>query len=204
MGVPIYFENNNIEKLRKEHKWNQEELAEKMGKSIRMISNYEAGNIAKTEEAKKMKDLFGCSIDYILGLDKYRSIGNKEVSEITGLSDESIEALRKLNTHTSNDSAFFIVLNSLISSVNEFICEALEEGVPEGRAYAEASERSLISSIGMLCRICAQRDDGTKTTINFTGTKDSVLIDLIEFAKMATLNEIASKASRLNLYKETK
>lgn len=117
------FPDNRIDELINEFNYSGENLAELLGYSDKSsISGLRHSNIKKRyfpEEEKtknkgkgdiSSKDLiclsraFGVSVDYILGLSEYRNIGNKEIMEITGLSEEAIETLRTLNLYNPNNA----------------------------------------------------------------------------------------------------
>lgn len=61
---------NNIRDLRKRAGWTQEELGNKLGLSKNAISGYEKGNRQPNPDIlRKLSELFGVSVDTILGLD---------------------------------------------------------------------------------------------------------------------------------------
>ena len=61
---------NNIRKLRKEMRLSQAELAEKLNVSQSAVSGWEVDRYAITyPDLKKMAELFGVSIDYLMGND---------------------------------------------------------------------------------------------------------------------------------------
>lgn len=127
------FPNNRIDELIKKSNFNGDNLAEMLGYSNKSsISGLRHSNIKKkyffenNEEGKKLKKkqpkdkgegdisskdliclsrVFGVSVDYILGLSNYQNIGNKEIMEITGLSEEAIETLRKLNMYNPQNAS---------------------------------------------------------------------------------------------------
>ena len=145
MGVPLIFKDNKVQALRKEKHLTQEELGKRLGTSVRMISNYESGYITKIEKACEMSEIFGCSLDYLLGLSDYRNIGNNEISKITGLSDNAIENLRKTNECsqmpdneiTRSNKLQLDTINRMISSMafweepfdQECICHSVFENI---------------------------------------------------------------------------
>lgn len=52
----------------------QGELAKKIGKSVSNISGYEIGDrIPPAEVLSMLSDIFGCSVDYLLGKTDYRN-----------------------------------------------------------------------------------------------------------------------------------
>ncbi len=63
-----------IRELREDLDMPQREIAEKLGCSQRVYSNYERGDIdIPTEILIKLSDLHGVSVDYILGLTSERT-----------------------------------------------------------------------------------------------------------------------------------
>lgn len=64
-----------IYQMRKKFNLTQEELALKLGlKGKSSIANYESGNIVPSDEVKyKMCQIFGCSMDYLMGLTNYKN-----------------------------------------------------------------------------------------------------------------------------------
>lgn len=60
----------NIKKLRKARGWTQTELGEKIGVSKNSISAWEQGKSEpKGESLSKLADLFGCTTDYLCGVE---------------------------------------------------------------------------------------------------------------------------------------
>ena len=64
-----------IKLLRKEKGYTQEQLAELLGLNAKSsVANYESGANAPSDEIKsKMCELFGCSMDYLMGKTEYRT-----------------------------------------------------------------------------------------------------------------------------------
>lgn len=82
--------------LRKEKGWTQEYVRERVGCTLKSYRNWETGAIPLSDVhfLEALANLYNVSTDYLLCRSDYRNIGNKEISEITGLSDKSIEVLR--------------------------------------------------------------------------------------------------------------
>ena len=60
----------NVKKLRKARGWTQTELGEKIGVSKNSISAWEQGKSEpKGESLSKLADLFGCTTDYLCGIE---------------------------------------------------------------------------------------------------------------------------------------
>ena len=75
------------------------------------IRSYEQGEAKnpETEVLLNLSEMLNCSVDYLLGKTDYMNIGNKEICEITELSEDAVEVLRgkilpdrkwRLNTQT--------------------------------------------------------------------------------------------------------
>lgn len=91
--------------LRQERHINQESVAAAIGVSVRSYGEWERGFIyPEPDNLLKLAKYFSVSTDYLLGATPYRNIGNREAMKITGLSEESIEALRSLYVHPQEDA----------------------------------------------------------------------------------------------------
>ena len=97
-----------LEKLRKENGYTQEQVAKKITCCPRAYRSWVTGKYdAKTntqqyavpslENLMNLSALYNVSIDYITGNSDYTKIGNKEMSQKTGLSNDSIDALHMLH-----------------------------------------------------------------------------------------------------------
>lgn len=133
-----------IKSLRKEKGLTQEQLAEILGLNAKSsIANYESGaNSPSDEVKKKMCEIFGCSMDYLMGKTEYKT--NDEMLEVylrtqyeidvhnaminsemyffnTGLSVEQIEKVQNtIQNILLQDSSNKIKGNSLGDLVNSF------------------------------------------------------------------------------------
>ena len=98
-----------LEALRKDFGYTQEQVAKRIGCSLRAYRSWIKGKysaalnetvyiVPTLEYLQKLSDLYNVSIDYITGHSEYTKIGNKEMSQITGLSNDAIEALYMLHT----------------------------------------------------------------------------------------------------------
>lgn len=89
--------NLRIRELRKETtSYTQESLAERLGISPKTYAGYENGNTAiPTEILKKLAKEFNVSIDFMLGNSDYTNIDNEYMAAALGLSDKSINALKR-------------------------------------------------------------------------------------------------------------
>lgn len=81
----------NIKRLRNEHDWTLEELAEKVGTSKQNISRYETGQTAKVPYDKilKLADVFGVSPGVLMGWED-----NRKSYQLTDDEEQIIKAYR--------------------------------------------------------------------------------------------------------------
>lgn len=83
--------NEQIKKLRFDQGLSQVELADSLGVTKQSISNWENDNILPSVEMLiKIAEFFSVSTDYLLGLDKRRTI------DATGLSDKQVTHIQTL------------------------------------------------------------------------------------------------------------
>ena len=98
--------------LRKEKGYTQREVAEKIGIHEKSYNVYEVGRRKKSNKVGEstrpekesvdisnahlvaLADLYGVSVDYILGRTDYKTINGADVARITGLSDSAIAVLQ--------------------------------------------------------------------------------------------------------------
>lgn len=78
---------NRIRQLRKELNLTQEELGKALGIQKSAVAKYEKGRTEniKTENLRKLKDIFNCSSDYILGFSEIRNIPEDLVGKYINL-----------------------------------------------------------------------------------------------------------------------
>jgi transcriptional regulator with XRE-family HTH domain len=68
-----------LKSLRKEKRWTQKELSEKIGTYQSLITDYENGiKMPRAETLSKIAVVFSVSVDYLLGLVEGRNEGYKE------------------------------------------------------------------------------------------------------------------------------
>ena len=91
---------NKIKNLREENGWTQLFLAEKMGISRQVLSNYENEiNQPSPDVLIKFADMFQCSIDYLLGREDdfgVISLKNEKTAELTPDGEELLEIFNSL------------------------------------------------------------------------------------------------------------
>ena len=119
MLKPIDKTGERLAELRKERKWTQKQVAEKLGVHEVSYNAWENGEIIKknvirdnkvpranTEKTNRkavnigskyiaaLADEYGVSVDYILGRTDYRTINGADIARITGLSDHALKVLQ--------------------------------------------------------------------------------------------------------------
>jgi len=86
--------------LRKNKNWSQNDLAKALNASRDIISKYERGlNTPSLEMAEKIADIFGVTIDYLLGKSsfaKYDQAAIKRLDDIENLDDDTKNTLFKV------------------------------------------------------------------------------------------------------------
>lgn len=88
-------ENSILYQLRSEKGYTQEQICDELHITADTYREYEyEPQKTPADILCKLADLYDKSIDYLLGRTPYSHYENKEISEMTGLSDKSIELLR--------------------------------------------------------------------------------------------------------------
>lgn len=134
----------NIRKRRKKLSLNQQALADKARIGRNTLSQLENGEIEYSDislgQFMRLLNALDVDMEYILGAEN-EHVENKEISEITGLSNKSIEVLRKINkkprptfTDANGLSISTGANTNELSRAIDFINYALEE-------YADRCER---------------------------------------------------------------
>jgi len=95
-----------ITKIRKEKKLSQSDIAQAVGVSRDAISKYERGDIVPSvENAKKMADVLGISLDYLVSED--------DVQEV--IDNSMIQRVREIQKLSENDQ------NTIVNVIDAFI-----------------------------------------------------------------------------------
>jgi transcriptional regulator with XRE-family HTH domain len=195
----------NIKMLRKKRGITQDKLAEELGYSNRQtVTQWETGNSEPTlSMLKRLCIYFNVSAEYLLGLTKWTHVENESISELTGLSDESIEVLRELKSrHTSKT----VLENGTLDFINYELERIYSDYFPmteEKREYRIYSIFSVMneyinSSPDMIVR--GMNDNGKwielySDELTFTYTNDEGIVD--NMSRVLKIEELYS-ASRLN------
>lgn len=104
--IPISRKGKNgvLYNLRKKSGLSQAEIAQKIGCDLKSYRNWETyGETIRTDYLSALADFFHVSTDFLLHRIDYISVGDKEISDITGLSRVSIQVLRYLNLQPKNE-----------------------------------------------------------------------------------------------------
>ena len=104
----------------KERGYTQEEFADKVGIGFSSLKSYlNGGKVYNYELLIRFADVLECSFDYLLGKSNSPKREYTDVSNATGLSDESIEKLSKyarMDVESQHRQAFYNGLNAIICS----------------------------------------------------------------------------------------
>lgn len=138
---------NRLKALRRERKETQQDVADAVGVTIKTYRDWEKGGqrIGKTFDLNALAGHFDVSCDYLLAKSGFKTIDAKEVSEITGLSDEAIGILQKEKG----------VLYPLSAPLGEIISRLLHD-------YKNNRGKSVIASLDRY----AHTTEGSHITIN--------------------------------------
>lgn len=119
-----------IKKERKDMGLDQAGLAEKLGlakESRQTIGAWEIGNRKPPLDAlEKMCELFDCDLDYLTGRYECKTRGATDIHEVTGLSENAINALKYAAIGNKN---IIIFINALLENVADlhFIASAFSD-----------------------------------------------------------------------------
>ncbi len=93
---------NKLKALRIEKKLTQQQVAERIGVAVSAMSAYESGDRLPNYKALiKLATLYHVSCDYLVGLDKNRSIDVSGLSEEEiGLISQAVDLFRNKNNHS--------------------------------------------------------------------------------------------------------
>lgn len=122
------FSCQRLKELRKENKYTQDYVAKQIGVEVKTYRSWEIGyykdNVQMfpkidSDKLELLSDLYGVSVDYILGRSKCRIVENEKIREVTGLNDKSIETLKSIKKtfHFEKDIE---ILNYIMSDESNF------------------------------------------------------------------------------------
>lgn len=89
---------NILKKLRQDENLTQEELAKKINSSRSNIANYENDkNMPSVEVLNKLSEIFGCTIDYLLGKSDIRNIEQINIADADVAFASGVKGLNETN-----------------------------------------------------------------------------------------------------------
>lgn len=92
---------SKITELRKQNKWSQADLAKAVNASRDIIGKYERNeNSPSIEMAQKIADVFGVTVDYLLGKSAFAKYNQNDIKRL--------EDIEKLDTDTKSKLYFVI------------------------------------------------------------------------------------------------
>lgn len=108
-----------IKELRKEKEIYQKELANKLNKSITCICDWERGRTEPNiQDLKALADIFGCSIDYLVGRENEDGIVYVTGEKLTNSEKKLIATIRQLQ-NADKDVVYKIADSLLQNSKNK-------------------------------------------------------------------------------------
>lgn len=123
---------NRIKELRELKGLKQKEFAQYLGVSKRTFQNWEYGDSPIPSDClEKMSERFNVSVDYLLGLNDYHHEEDPDIQVLTGLSQESIDVLRRHAKDGSDEH-----LEGFIEAINFFL-EEMDAELKNGKREDE-------------------------------------------------------------------
>lgn len=145
---------SRLQVLREQKGLTQEQVKDLVKCDLKSYRDWEKNKrYPSADNLVQLSQLFGVSTDYLLGLSDYTNIGNKEMSEVTGLSEHAIDILRTINSNRPGGEMYPQLLSIIIGSSYfiafiqqirhyarqiEKIRAELEEGNPDDLALIES------------------------------------------------------------------
>ena len=82
------------------------------------VKKWNDNRLPRTEYLKKLSDKYKVSLDYLIGKDVCTSVNNQYIHEQTGLSDNAIKTLKKLNSKYSKyeDTIALQAINKILDN----------------------------------------------------------------------------------------
>jgi transcriptional regulator with XRE-family HTH domain len=116
-----------LKKEREKRKWSQKEVAEKVGITNAVLSNYERDyRDPDTETLKKLADLYEVETDYLLG----RSDFQKSNSNLLSKDEKDIaKRMEKIRQDLSEDDGYMLMGEPISEEAKESIMDAMEYAI---------------------------------------------------------------------------
>ena len=130
---------DNLISRRQALDYSQSKLGELVGVGQDTISDYELGKTPIPSHILiQLSNILGVSCDYILGLTDSLNIGNKEIEDMTGLTEKSIEQLRRARrVYGSTYGRWVSALNAILE--NDKIIYTLSDLIYPPKSVAAVS-----------------------------------------------------------------
>ncbi|MCS0652002.1 helix-turn-helix domain-containing protein [Cytobacillus firmus] len=116
-----------LKKEREKRKWSQKEVAEKVGITNAVLSNYERDyRDPDTETLKKLADLYEVETDYLLG----RSDFQKSNANLLSKDEKDIaKRMEKIRQDLSEDDGYMLMGEPISEEAKESIMDAMEYAI---------------------------------------------------------------------------
>ncbi|MCU1804788.1 helix-turn-helix transcriptional regulator [Cytobacillus firmus] len=116
-----------LKKEREKRKWSQKEVAEKIGITNAVLSNYERDyRDPDTETLKKLADLYEVETDYLLG----RSDFQKTNTNLQSKDEKDIaKRMEKIRQDLSEDDGYMLMGEPISEEAKESIMDAMEYAI---------------------------------------------------------------------------
>ncbi|WP_163142813.1 helix-turn-helix domain-containing protein [Bacillus sp. 22-7] len=116
-----------LKKEREKRKWSQKEVAEKVGITNAVLSNYERDyRDPDTETLKKLADLYEVETDYLLG----RSDFQKSNANLQSKDEKDIaKRMEKIRQDLSEDDGYMLMGEPISEEAKESILDAMEYAI---------------------------------------------------------------------------
>lgn len=118
MIVPNWFDNNKLKELRKNHKYTQTYVADKIGCVLKSYQNYENGKVGiPLEFADKLASLYNVSIDYLIGRSEHETIELSALNAHLPLSDSAIKSLLLLTHNNKTVNSYQLSFSHILNFI---------------------------------------------------------------------------------------
>lgn len=176
-----------------ERKVNQKELADNIGVTRQVISQYCNGITSpNVDTLRSISEFFHVSSDYLIGISNTPTvdIADKAIHDITGLTDPAIKTIKLWNDHIENSSSHKYALEGY----------ALEEGCRDTLNYllSNTNGKKILEQMSCFLFCDYTSENGTKDTVqlynNRYGYYHNLDIKLIKSGFLANIQSLLIKS----------